>query len=63
MFPNDGIRVSPRLIRKVTDADGIVLWEDKPKVDEVINQKTARTMMTLLEGVTQRTAPARRQPS
>src|SRR6185437_12214238 len=53
VFPNDGIRVAPRLIRKVTDADGIVLWEDKPKVDEVINQKTARTMMTLLEGVTQ----------
>jgi penicillin-binding protein 1A len=53
VFPNDGIRVAPRLIRKVTDADGIVLWEDKPKVDEVISQKTARTMMTLLEGVTQ----------
>lgn len=53
VFPNDGIRVAPRLIRKVTDADGIVLWEDKPKVDEVINQQTARTMMTLLEGVTQ----------
>jgi penicillin-binding protein 1A len=53
VFPNDGIRVAPRLIRKVTDADGIVLWEDKPKVDEVISQQTARTMMTLLEGVTQ----------
>ncbi len=53
VFPNDGIRVAPRLIRKVTDADGIVLWEDKPNVDEVISQQTARTMMTLLEGVTQ----------
>ena len=52
VFPNDGIRVAPRLIRKVSNADGIVLWEDKPKVDEVISQETARTMMTLLEGVT-----------
>ncbi len=53
VFPNDGIRVAPRLIRRVTNADGIVLWEDKPKVDEVISQQTARTMMTMLEGVIQ----------
>jgi penicillin-binding protein 1A len=52
VFPNDGIRVAPHLIRKVTDADGMVLWEDKPAVREVISQETARTMMTLLEAVT-----------
>jgi penicillin-binding protein 1A len=53
VFPNDGIRVSPRLIRKVSNADGITLWQDNSAVDEVIDQQTARTMMTLLEGVTQ----------
>jgi penicillin-binding protein 1A len=53
VFPNDGIRVEPRLIRKVSNADGIVLWEDKPSVDEVISQETARTMMTMLEAVMQ----------
>jgi penicillin-binding protein 1A len=53
VFPNDGIRVEPRLIRKVSNSDGIVLWEDKPSVDEVISQETARTMMTLLKGVTE----------
>jgi penicillin-binding protein 1A len=52
VFPNDGLRVKPRLIRKVENADGITLWEDAPEVDQVIDQKTARTMMTLLRAVT-----------
>jgi len=52
VFPNDGIRVSPRLIRKVSNADGIVLWEDPPEATEVISQETARTMMILLQAVT-----------
>jgi penicillin-binding protein 1A len=52
VFPNDGIRVKPRLIRKVSNADGITLWEDPPAIDEVIDQKTARTMMQLLRAVT-----------
>jgi penicillin-binding protein 1A len=51
VFPNDGIRVAPRVIRKVSNADGIVLWQDTTAVNEVIDQKTARTMMTLLRGV------------
>lgn len=53
VFPNDGIRVAPHLIHKVTNADGIVLWEDKPVVDQVIDRHTAREMMTLLRAVTQ----------
>ena len=53
VFPNDGIRVAPRLIRKVSNADGITLWQDTSAVNEVIDQQTARTMMTLLRGVTQ----------
>jgi penicillin-binding protein 1A len=53
VFPNDGIRVTPRLIRKVSNADGIVLWEDAPAVKEVIDQPTARTMMGMLRAVTE----------
>ena len=53
VFPNDGVRVTPRLIRKVSNADGITLWQDASAVDEVINRRTARTMMTLLQGVTE----------
>ena len=52
VFPNDGIRVQPRLIRKVANAEGITLWEDPPEVKEVISQQTARIMMTLLQAVT-----------
>jgi penicillin-binding protein 1A len=40
------------LVRKVSNADGITLWEDAPTVDEVIDQQTARTMMILLRAVT-----------
>ena len=47
VFPNDGIRVAPRLIRKVSNADGITLWQETSAVNEVIDQQTARTMMTL----------------
>ena len=54
VFPNDGIRVQPRLIKKVSNADGVTLWEDPPAVKEVIDQQTARTMMTLLKAVTQK---------
>jgi penicillin-binding protein 1A len=62
VFPNDGLRIAPRLIRKVSNADGIVLWSDNPAVTQVIDQQTARTMMTLLEGVTQHgTGAAARQ--
>jgi penicillin-binding protein 1A len=53
VFPNDGIRVTPRLVRKVSNADGVTLWEDAPTVNEVIDQQTARTMMILLRAVTQ----------
>jgi penicillin-binding protein 1A len=52
VFPNDGVRVAPHLIRKVSNADGITLWQETPAVDEVLDQQTARTMMTLLRGVT-----------
>ena len=51
VFPNDGLRVAPRLIRSVQNADGITLWQDPAAVRQVINDKTARSMMTLLEAV------------
>jgi len=52
VFPNDGLRVTPRLLRKVSNADGITLWEQPPAVKEVTSQETARTMMRLLKEVT-----------
>ncbi len=51
-FPNDGLRIAPRLVRKVTDADGSVIAEDKSEVTEATSAKTARTMMVFLREVT-----------
>lgn len=51
VFPNDGLRVAPRLIRQVQNADGITLWQDPSAVRQVIDDKTARTMMGLFEAV------------
>lgn len=50
-FPNDGVRVTPRYIRKVTDYDGHVREENYPEVADVIRPETARIMVSLLQGV------------
>jgi len=50
-FPNDGVRVSPHSIRKVTDYDGHTMEENFPNVREVISAHSARVMVELLRGV------------
>ena len=52
VFPNDGIRIEPHYIRKVTQADGMPMDEPPPQVTEVISVDTARTMMQFLQAVT-----------
>jgi penicillin-binding protein 1A len=53
VFPNDGIRIEPHYIRKVTQADGMPLEEEPTEVTEVISVETARTMMQFLQAVVQ----------
>jgi penicillin-binding protein 1A len=48
VFPNDGVRIAPRLIRRITTADGNPLREDAPGVAEVTSPRVARTMVTFL---------------
>ncbi len=50
-FPNDGVRVAPRMIRKVEDYDGRVLEEDYPEVKDVVSARTARIMVEMLREV------------
>ncbi len=50
-FPNDGIRLTPHFVHKVTTADGEVLWEDAPDLHVSTDTKTTREMMQLLEAV------------
>jgi penicillin-binding protein 1A len=52
VFPNDGIRIEPHYIRKVTQADGLPMDEPPPVVTEAISVETARTMMQFLQAVT-----------
>ncbi len=51
VFPNDGVRVTPRYITKVTDYEGRVLEEDYPEVKDVVSVRTARIMTGMLREV------------
>ncbi|MGA9707310.1 MAG: PBP1A family penicillin-binding protein [Candidatus Sulfotelmatobacter sp.] len=51
VFPNDGVRVTPHYITKVTDYEGRVLEEDYPEVKDVISARTARIMTSMLREV------------
>src|SRR6266852_3294255 len=51
VFPNDGVRVTPRYITRVTDYEGRVLEEDFPEVKDAISSRTARVMTSMLRDV------------
>ncbi len=51
VFPDDGVRVVPHYITKVTDYEGRVLEEDYPEVKDVISARTARVMTSMLREV------------
>lgn len=51
VFPNDGVRVTPRYITRVTDYEGRVLEEDFPEVKDVVSERTARIMTSMLREV------------
>ena len=53
VFPNDGVRIQPRFIRKVTDYEGDVLEENFPEAKDVTSARTARIMVSLLQDVVQ----------
>jgi penicillin-binding protein 1A len=53
VFPNDGIRIDPHMIRRVTSYDGALLEESHPEVHDVVSPDVARTMTAMLEEVIQ----------
>jgi penicillin-binding protein 1A len=53
VFPDDGVRLLPRYISKVTDYNGQVLEENFPAVKDVITPRTARVMVSMLREVLQ----------
>ena len=54
VFPNQGVRMRPYPILKVSDRDGNVLEENRPEAKEAIRADTAFVMTNLLRGVVQR---------
>ena len=53
VFPNDGVRLTPRYINKVTDYEGHVLEQNVPDVKDVVSARTARVMTSMLREVVQ----------
>ena len=54
VFPDDGIRIDPHMIRRVTTYDGALLEQAHPLVHDVVEPDVARTMTAMLEDVIER---------
>ncbi|HVL65934.1 MAG TPA: PBP1A family penicillin-binding protein [Vicinamibacterales bacterium] len=54
VFPNQGVRMKPYAIQKVTDREGNVLEENRPEPKDAIRADTAFVITNLLRGVVQR---------
>ena len=51
VFPNDGVRITPRLIRKVTTPDGVPLTDSPAPMVNVTTPRVARIMTRMLREV------------
>jgi penicillin-binding protein 1A len=51
VFPNDGVRIAPRYITKVTDYEGRILEEDFSDIKDAVSSRTARIMTSMLRDV------------
>jgi penicillin-binding protein 1A len=61
VFPNQGVRMTPLDVLRVTDRDGNVLEENRPEPHDAIRADTAFVMTTLMRGVVLRGTAARAQ--
>ena len=61
MFPNGGLRVAPRALTRVVDADGGVAYDNPARQDRVVSQAVAYQMVSMLEDAVDRgtASPAR----
>jgi penicillin-binding protein 1A len=59
VFPDQGVRMRPYSVLKVTDREGNVLEENRPEAKDAIRADTAYVMTNLLRGVVQRGTAAK----
>jgi len=52
-FANQGVYVKPRFVDKITDKNGVVLFESHPETKDVMSKDIAYAIIKLLEGVTE----------
>jgi penicillin-binding protein 1A len=53
-FPNEGLRMKPMLVTRITDRDGNSIEENRPAAVDAIRADTAYLMTSLLRGVVER---------
>ena len=51
VFPNQGVRMAPYMVLKVTDREGNLLEENRPEPQDAIRADTAYVMTSILRGV------------
>lgn len=52
-FANQGVYVKPRFISKMTDKNGVILYESQPETKDVMSKDISYAIIKLLEGVTE----------
>ncbi len=58
-FANKGMYVSPMIIQRIEDKNGVVLQEFRPETREVVNEEAAYVILNLMQGVTEHGSGAR----
>jgi penicillin-binding protein 1A len=53
-FPNQGLRMKPMMITRITDREGNIIEEARPQASDAIRADTAYLMTSLLRGVVER---------
>jgi penicillin-binding protein 1A len=53
-FANEGLRMKPLLVTRITDRDGNIIEENRPQAVDAIRADTAYLMTSLLRGVVER---------
>jgi len=52
-FANKGVYTKPRIIDRIVDKNGIVIYRNTPEINEVMSEEKAYVIVKLLEGVTE----------
>lgn len=58
-FANQGVYVKPRFVSKITDKNGVVLYESQSETKDVMSKDISYAIVKLLEGVTESGSGAR----